>query len=357
MNRRRLKKALKRAYYLPQNKFLSSYLKNKVKHFFYKISKSTKVSYPSTLMIELTNHCNLSCTICPREYQYGKDMDKGRMSIELAKKIIDEEIPYLDSIGLTGMGETFMYSNLLEIVNYIKSKNKGVIISVSTNAVLPNFIEKVKPLIGKLDTIQISVDGLNGVYNSIRLNSNFDTLNNNLHILSDLCQSSSTDLMINMVVTKENFTQMADLVKYAESVGVSYVDFTILNLASITEIPVEYYDFYKSPDFLNALDELENVVAQTKHVIVTKRNFEEESGFKKCFFPWTHFYVTFDGYITPCCAKPFPKEKNFGNLKDLNLIDILNSNEFINWRELWFKNITPEFCKKCHYIDLKPIKK
>ena len=98
-------------------------------------------------------------------------------------------------------------------------------------------------------------------------------------------------------------------------------------------------------------------MAQTKHVIVTKRNFEEESGFKKCFFPWTHFYVTFDGYITPCCAKPFPKEKNFGNLKDLNLIDILNSNEFINWRELWFKNITPEFCNKCHYIDLKPIKK
>ena len=124
MNRRRLKKALKRAYYLPQNKFLSSYLKNKVKHFFYKISKSTKVAYPSTLMIELTNHCNLSCTICPREYQYGKDMDKGRMSIELAKKIIDEKIPYLDSIGLTGMGETFMYSNLLEIVNYIKSKNR-----------------------------------------------------------------------------------------------------------------------------------------------------------------------------------------------------------------------------------------
>ncbi|HSA05458.1 MAG TPA: radical SAM protein, partial [Tenuifilaceae bacterium] len=229
MNRRRLKKALKRAYYLPQNKFLSSYLKNKIKHLFYKISKFTKVAYPSTLMIELTNHCNLSCTICPREYQYGKDMDKGRMSIELAKKIIDEEIPYLDSIGLTGMGETFMYNDLSEIVDYIKSKNKGVIISVSTNAVLPNFIEKVKPLVGKLDTIQISVDGLNEVYNSIRLNSNFDTLNTNIHILSDLCQSSSTDLMINMVVTKENYTQMPDMVKYAESIGVSYVDFTILN--------------------------------------------------------------------------------------------------------------------------------
>jgi MoaA/NifB/PqqE/SkfB family radical SAM enzyme len=60
-------------------------------------------------MLELTNHCNLACTTCPREYDYGKEMEPGTMTVENAKAVIDQIWPYLDSIGLTGMGETFLF--------------------------------------------------------------------------------------------------------------------------------------------------------------------------------------------------------------------------------------------------------
>jgi hypothetical protein len=130
MNKRRLKKACKRIAGLPRNKYLLKYILNKAKHLYYKIIRSTKVAYPSTIMLELTNHCNLACTTCPREYDYGKEMDKGMIAINQAKKVIDELWPYLDSIGLTGMGETFLYKDIEQIVDYIKSKNKGIIISV-----------------------------------------------------------------------------------------------------------------------------------------------------------------------------------------------------------------------------------
>ncbi len=76
MDKRKLKKAFKRLNYLPKNKYLFFYIFNKIKHFYYKLIKSTKVAYPSTIMIELTNHCNLACTTCPREYDYGKKMEK-----------------------------------------------------------------------------------------------------------------------------------------------------------------------------------------------------------------------------------------------------------------------------------------
>src|SRR4030042_2536252 len=104
MNKRRIKKAIKRISNLPRGKYLFKYLFNKVKHVFYKISKSTKVAYPSTVMLELTNYCNLACKTCPREYDYGKQMDKGNMDKKRAIIIIDELWPYLDSVGLTGMG-------------------------------------------------------------------------------------------------------------------------------------------------------------------------------------------------------------------------------------------------------------
>ncbi len=356
MNKRKIRKAIKRIKYLPKNKYLLFYLLNKIKHFYLKLSKSTKVAYPSTIMLELTNHCNLTCTICPREYTYGKEMDKGMMDIENAKRIIDEVYPYLDSIGLTGMGETFLYNQLEEIVDYIKKKNKGIIISVSTNAVLSNFIEKVKNFIGKIDTIQISIDGLNEVYNSIRLGSDFELLNSNIKLLTELCNGSSTDLMLNMVVTKENYRHMPKLVEYADKVGIKYMDFTLFNLASVTGYSLDYYKFYESKDFLEVVSELENVIKSIKNVLVTERNFKTQNSFQKCPFPWTHFYITQDGYVPPCCAKPFPKEKNFGSVFNTRLIDVLNGNDFLSWRELWFKNITPYFCGKCHFVNIKPVK-
>lgn len=356
MNSRKIKKALRRIYYLPLSKSFPRYVANKTKHFYFKLTKSNRVAYPSTIMLELTNHCNLACTICPREYDYGKQMDKGMMEVEQAKRVIDEIYPYLDSIGLTGMGETFLYRNLPEVVDYIKSKNRGIVISISTNAVLPNFLESVEKVVNKIDTIQISIDGLNETYNSIRINSNFEILDKNIRALSKMCKKSSTDLLLNMVVTKENYQHMSKLVKYAEEVGVRYMDFTLLNLASVTGISTSYYQFYQSSEFLTALNELEQAISTTPRVIVTNRNFKTDNGFQKCPFPWSHFYVCQDGFVVPCCAKPFPKEKNFGNVKTDKLINILNNNDFKAWRALWFENKTPQFCQKCHLVDLAPVK-
>jgi radical SAM protein with 4Fe4S-binding SPASM domain len=65
--------------------------------------------------------------------------------------------------------------------------------------------------------------------------------------------------------------------------------------------------------------------------------------------------LCWNGFITPCCAKPFPKELNFGNVFEDNVMNVLNSKGFRDFRDLWFKNITPGFCYKCHFIDIKPI--
>jgi radical SAM protein with 4Fe4S-binding SPASM domain len=355
MNKRRLKKAIKRLLKLPKDKYLFLYIINKVKHFYLKITKSTKVAYPSTIMLELTNYCNLACTICPREYDYRKAMDKGQMNVEQAKNIIDELWPYLDSIGLTGMGETFLYKEIEEIVDFIKTKNKGIIISVSTNAAIPDFVKIVSKLINKIDTIQISIDGLDGIYDKIRINASFQQLDENIKQLSELCRNTNTDLMLNMVVTRENFHQMPLLVKYAGEIGINYMDFTLFNLASVTKIERSYYDFFQSPDFLSVISTLQETIKNTTNVIVTNRNFKTDNSFQKCPFPWTHFYICWNGFVAPCCAKPFPKELNFGNVFYNKVINVLNSDSYRKFRTLWYDNQAPDFCNKCHFINIEPI--
>jgi len=349
MNTRKIKKALKRVSKLPKNKYLLFYIKNKIVHFALKITKSTKAAYPSTIMLELTNRCNLSCSTCAREYEYGKQMDLGMMDENQAKKIIDELWCYLDSVGLTGMGETFLYQNIKNIVDYIKSKNKGIIISVSTNAMVPNFIEQVTPLVGLIDTIQVSIDGLGEVYETIRKKAKFELLQSNLETLAKLCKNTQTTVMMNMVVTKENYYQMADLVKFAQKIGIKYLDFTMFNLAAVTQIEKSYYDFYKSAEFLTALQKLKETQKQVSEVVVNYHSFDTNRSFQACPFPWTHFYICWNGYLTPCCAKPFPKELHFGNVFDSSVIEVLNNEQYRSWRTLWLKNHTPNFCDKCHF--------
>jgi radical SAM protein with 4Fe4S-binding SPASM domain len=68
-----------------------------------------------------------------------------------------------------------------------------------------------------------------------------------------------------------------------------------------------------------------------------------------------HFYVTWNGYLAPCCAKPFPKEQHFGNVFKDGLMKCLNSSAYRNQRKMWFENKTPKACEGCGCVDLKPI--
>lgn len=355
MNTRKLKKAIKRLRNLPKGKYFFIYGFNKMKQLYYRITHSTKVAYPSTIMLELTNHCNLHCTTCPREYDFGKQMDLGFIDIWKAKKVIDEIWPYLDSIGLTGMGETFLYKDIEHIVDYIKMKNRGIIISLSTNAMTTDFLGSAKKVIGKVDTIQVSIDGLGNTYETIRKNASFDRLRENLKLLIALCANSETTIMLNMVITKENYHQMHEIVDFSESIGIHYLNFTPFNLCAVTNIEQDYYRFFKSQPFIDELKRVEAAKLKNPNGEVTGWDFKVKNEFKRCLFPWTHFYICWDGFLAPCCSKPFPKELHFGNTFEKGTMSCINSESFMKFRELWYMNQNPTFCDKCHFMGIEPI--
>jgi radical SAM protein with 4Fe4S-binding SPASM domain len=131
--------------------------------------------------------------------------------------------------------------------------------------------------------------------------------------------------------------------------GIKYLDFTMFNLAAVTEIDKSYYNFYQSAEFSTALQTLQETQKQVREVVVSYHSFDTNHSFQSCPFPWTHFYICWNGYIIPCCAKPFPKELHFGNVFDTNVIEILNNKQYRKWRKIWFENQTPKFCDKCHF--------
>ena len=347
MTRRKIKNIIKRAIFLPRGLDFFRYLLNKIYSYFLKKSKSQKVAYPSTIMLEVTNHCNLKCITCPREYVFGDQMDKGYMKFNKLKKIIDEAYPYVDSIGLTGLGETLLYKDIADAVNYIKSKSKGIIVSCSINAHLKNSVDIVSQLVDKIDTIQISMDGIGKTYNKVRLGGDFNFFQSNLRKIVKLAFTSETDIMLNVVLVKENYHQMSDMIEFANNLGIKYIDMVPINLVSKTNENISYYNLFLSEEFQEQLNAAKAKAKKNKKLEFVYHPFSLNNGFNTCTYPWNYFYVSWDGLLPPCCAKPFPKALNLGNVFKNGLKDSINSKMFKEFRTLWYKNETPKFCNKC----------
>src|ERR1700744_939105 len=93
INSRRLKKIVSRLRNLPGGAGFFKYSFNKLTGFCLKITRSTKVSFPSSIMLEMTNHCNLACITCPREYAYGDARAKGTMERESRYRVVEGVAP------------------------------------------------------------------------------------------------------------------------------------------------------------------------------------------------------------------------------------------------------------------------
>ena len=332
------------------NTDLFKYIVNRFHILCHNRMKSTRIPHPTNAMVELGNICNLHCLMCPREYQYGVEMDKGFMPLEKAKLIIDELIPYLDSIGLTGLGETLLYPYLLEIVQYIKKRKPSVVITISTNAHFKGYWERMEPLLPYLDNVQFSVDGVGKVYETIRPHTDFRQISSNIE--KTIHAAPSIQYMLNFVISDKNYQDMQNVVEFAHVKGIAFVNFNCMSIASMPDKSRDYYRFFKSDEFHAACAQTKECAKKYTDMEVTGMQYPEMGQFRDCIFPWTYPYITWDGYYVPCCGKPFPKLLNFGNVFcEGGIMQVLNSKKAQTFRKQWQANQAPSFCHNCQLVD------
>ncbi len=347
MTKRRLRKLARRLSHLPGGRLLPRYAMNKVRQLVLALFRSTHVAYPSNLMLELTNHCNLKCTTCPREHGYGQQMDEGRMPFAAFKAIIDEVHPYLDSLGLTGLGETLLYKDLQSAIEYIRGKCRGIVIFISTNAHVARSADLIAPMIGKIDTVQISIDGTEEVYSRIRIKGDFAIFRENVREIVALAEDSTTDVMLNMVVCKENYAEMKNVLHFAHTERIRYVNITHMNVVGLPEYDESYYRFFESPEFQAEATEARKVARDYPEIEFTCPSLTSDTGSRWCTHIWRRAYITWDGSVPPCCAKPSPNALSFGNGNADGGLETLNSESFRAFRSSWLRGVRPDFCRNC----------
>jgi sulfatase maturation enzyme AslB (radical SAM superfamily) len=115
--------------------------------------------FPKRIILESTNHCNLSCPSC--RTGTGNREDRGKMSIDLFKKIVDEISlnNNCDFMSLQGGGEPFLHPDIFQFIEYLHERGPDIRSQISTNGTLVSENIASEIINSPLGEIIFSVDG------------------------------------------------------------------------------------------------------------------------------------------------------------------------------------------------------
>jgi len=159
-----------------------------------------KVLPPSYILWDCTRQCNLKCEHCGATNEsYNHDL-----TIDEIKKVISDIATMKAQMFAVTGGEPFMRKDLLEILGFAHSQ--GLKTGIATNGFLVDkqMVQKIKD--AGVGSIQISLDGMETMHNTIRGNSqSFQRVINALYYLQDL---DLPLLSVATTLTKKNYAEL-----------------------------------------------------------------------------------------------------------------------------------------------------
>jgi len=147
--------------------------------------------------IEVTNRCNLRCPMCPvgSGSMKRKKMD---LPLEVFMNLIDET-PSLKGVNLSVWGEPLLHPDLSEMVGFCH--DRGIYTLFVTNGILLN-PEISSKLVGSLDEMHVSIDGVGEVYERMRC-ADYQSVRDGLIPILNLMKKA-VKLVIRTTITELN---------------------------------------------------------------------------------------------------------------------------------------------------------
>jgi len=291
--------------------------------------------YPSIMMVEPTNFCNLNCPLCPTGNGTLK-VPRGSMKLEQFKKVIDECGPYLLNLTLWNWGEPFMNKNVYDMIDYAKSKN--IFLRVSTNGHLLKDSENLERIVRSgMDELIFSLDAATKeTYTKYRKRGDFDTVLNNLKRLVEIKRKLKTKtpfIEIQFIVMKHNEHEIPQIKKLVKDIGVDDLKLKTLNLEMEVKGEKEKY---------------KNMLPEDEKYSRYKKNLKKKDISQGCKRLWLTSVVNWDGSVSPCCYDP-NRSIGLGNMFEQGSFKgVWNSKKYQAFRKAVMKNKEKILiCKDC----------
>jgi MoaA/NifB/PqqE/SkfB family radical SAM enzyme len=270
------------------------------------------------LNVDICTFCNHQCTFCSNP---DAKTIKSQVNYDQYIRVMDNVIKYIDTqeIGLSAKGEVLINKDLVKIIKITKEKYKIPYIYISSNGALATK-KKLKELLeAGLDSIKFSINAVDRQsYNDVHLSDDFDLVIKNLKTLISLKRDKYNNIKIflssvismNENSLKNNFKTILgeEDYKYINGINMFTLDYT--------------------PKF--------NEVKSEKKIT------------KGCKIPFREIYINSDCSLGLCC-KDYFDEINFGSLLENDFLELYNSKEYEEIRQMHIKKEFPNnhLCKNC----------
>ncbi|MDD3065674.1 MAG: radical SAM/SPASM domain-containing protein [Endomicrobiaceae bacterium] len=309
-------------------------------------------SKPSSMLVELTNKCNLRCIMCRT----------NKSDISLSADIVSDiaaNIKYFEKITCLG-GEVFLcpeFSYLLK-----QAKKSDTEMCVSTNGLL--LLENLAMFENMKASIGVSVDGFDkNTYEKIRLNGRFEVLLENVAALKTALQKESfkeVKSFLYMIVMKENYFQIRQAFDFAVKNGFCVLKFLKLNGEPQNSSRLSQTESNEAAKNINAcMDIIEkehlnikiltdpdlNVVRKNQKNLYNNKSINRSAFGVKCDVPWKNISVSINNDIFfDCCSD----RKEIGHFETVE--KSWNSLAIQKIRQAVIDGVYIEPCNKCSQL-------
>ncbi|MHC9544282.1 MAG: radical SAM/SPASM domain-containing protein [Vulcanimicrobiota bacterium] len=303
--------------------------------------------YPSYIEIEVSTRCNLRCIICEHTYW---DEPARDMSLEQFTSIIDQ-FP-LKWIGVTGIGESFMNKDFMDMLRLVKSRD--IVVEMYDTFYFIDEVKAAELVELEIDRILISLDAATKeTYEKIRVNSDFDRVVSNLRKLFEFKKKKNSyfpRMAFHYIINHLNIGELE-----------AYLDL----VASIVQGEKAYIQFTRMLHFFKEIEDLYTEVPE--ELIGKLKEKGEAMGITVEFgadvsqnkppaqncIEWTMPFIFVTGHVIPCCAgneagqRAFQKEQALGNIFEQPFKEIWNGKKYQALRTSLRKGKTLPVCRNC----------
>ncbi|MBF0363793.1 MAG: radical SAM protein [Oligoflexia bacterium] len=298
---------------------------------------------PPTVIIEITNRCNLKCNTCilGTSDKYS-GYNKKDMGIDQFKNIIDS-IPTLVHVWMQGVGEPLLNDSLIEMISY--AGKKGIRSSFNTNGLL--FNQTIMAMLISLKTHEIffSINTLNEEkFRKYKSNADLVKIKDNLQTFISMRNDKKSKypiIGIRAILMKDTIEDIYDLLNYGAMIGVDKI--------SIQSYLVGFGDKGNDNQKIDSAEEkrITNLLIEHGRKLNISVVFDtsgSENG--SCIQPWLCPFISAEGFVMPCCSVISPAKINFGNLSNKPFVEIWKDRRLNSLRENFYKQ-RPIICKNC----------
>jgi MoaA/NifB/PqqE/SkfB family radical SAM enzyme len=301
---------------------------------------------PRSIQIECTTRCNLKCTFCELSYWTEKPAD---LKLDNIRKMV-EHLPKLKRIDLTGIGESLMNRDFFTIVEFLKSR--GMYVTLNDNFTL--MTERAAQRIIELgvDQMFLSLDGATQeTYEQIRVGAKFDKVIANARRLLQMKRElgkKRPEVKINTVVCSTNYHELPAIVELAHDVGIGMVQFVnAITFESTADVATTGVQREVRAVFQQTLERARQLG------VLVKIELFDKLPVRQCDFPWKRNFVTYDGYVHPCCYttqtgdRREQNRRSFGSLSESSFEEIWHGDVYSTFRRKMRKGVLPHACEHC----------